>query len=45
VVAILAIKVLITVLKKYGFRVWGIYRIVVGLLLLVLFLTGIVKTA
>jgi undecaprenyl-diphosphatase len=45
VVAILAIKFLITVLKKYGFRVWGIYRIVVGLLLLVLFLTGIVKTA
>ncbi|TAD84099.1 MAG: undecaprenyl-diphosphate phosphatase [Bacteroidetes bacterium] len=44
-VAIVAIKFLITLLKKYGFRVWGIYRIAVGVLLLVLFLSGVVKTA
>lgn len=34
VVAALAIKFFITFLKKYGFRVWGIYRIVVGIILL-----------
>jgi undecaprenyl-diphosphatase len=36
VVALLAIKFFIGFLKKYGFRVWGIYRIVVGILLLLL---------
>jgi undecaprenyl-diphosphatase len=39
-VALLAIKFFIGFLKKYGFRVWGIYRIVVGILLLVLIKTG-----
>lgn len=34
VVAMLAIKFFIGFLKRYGFRVWGIYRIIVGLLLL-----------
>lgn len=36
VVALLAIKFFISFLKRYGFRVWGIYRIIAGLLLLVL---------
>ncbi|WP_343688810.1 undecaprenyl-diphosphate phosphatase [Chitinophaga sp.] len=30
IVALLAIKFFIGVLKKYGFRVWGVYRILVG---------------
>ena len=36
VVALLAIKFFIGFLKKYGFRVWGIYRILVGVILLLL---------
>jgi undecaprenyl-diphosphatase len=43
VVALIAIKFFITLLKKYGFRVWGIYRIVVGILLLILIYTGFIK--
>jgi undecaprenyl-diphosphatase len=40
VVALLAIKFFIGFLKKYGFRVWGIYRIIVGTALLILIKTG-----
>ena len=40
VVAILAIKFFIDYLKKYGFRVFGIYRIIVGFILLILIFTG-----
>jgi undecaprenyl-diphosphatase len=40
VVALLAIKFFIGFLKKYGFRVWGIYRIIVGIALLILIKTG-----
>jgi undecaprenyl-diphosphatase len=40
VVALLAIKFFIGFLKKYGFRVWGIYRIIVGAALLILIKTG-----
>ena len=36
VVALLAIKFCIGFFKKYGFRVWGIYRILVGVILLLL---------
>ena len=43
VVAMLAIKFFIGFLKKHGFRVWGYYRIVVGLALLVLILTGYIS--
>ena len=39
----LAIKFFIGFLKKHGFRVWGYYRIVVGLALLVLILTGYIS--
>lgn len=35
VVAMIAIKFFINTLKKYGFRVWGYYRIVVGVAILV----------
>ncbi len=40
VVAILAIKFFISYLKKYGFRVFGIYRIIAGIVLLVMIMTG-----
>lgn len=40
VVAVLAIKFFITMLKKYGFRIWGVYRVIVGIVLLVMIYTG-----
>lgn len=40
VVAMLAIKFFINYLKVYGFRVFGIYRIIVGIILLALIFTG-----
>lgn len=40
IVALLAIKFFITMLKKYGFRVWGIYRVLVGIVLLIMLYTG-----
>ncbi|MEO6289601.1 MAG: undecaprenyl-diphosphate phosphatase [Ginsengibacter sp.] len=39
-VAVLAIKFFITMLKKHGFRVWGVYRVIVGIVLLVMIYTG-----
>lgn len=43
IVAMLAIKFFIGFVKKYGFRVWGIYRILLGILLLVLIYNGSIK--
>jgi undecaprenyl-diphosphatase len=43
VVALLAIKFFIDFLKKHGFRVWGIYRVAVGLILLILIFTGYIQ--
>jgi undecaprenyl-diphosphatase len=43
IVAMLAIKFFIGFLKKYGFRIWGIYRIIIGLILFVLIYTGYIK--
>ena len=40
VVAIIAIKFFITFLKRYGFKVWGYYRIILGIVLLVLIYKG-----
>jgi undecaprenyl-diphosphatase len=42
IVALLAIKFFISFLQKHGFKIWGYYRIVVGLLLLLLIQKGIV---
>jgi undecaprenyl-diphosphatase len=42
VVALIAIKFFIDFLKKYGFKVWGWYRIVMGILLLCLIYKGII---
>lgn len=41
VVALIAIRFFITYLKKYGFRVFGIYRIIAGVVLLGLYAAGI----
>jgi len=41
VVALIAIKTFITFLQKHGFKVFGWYRIVVGLVLIVLLLMGV----
>lgn len=43
VVAILAIRFFINFLKVYGFRVFGIYRVLAGVLLLILIATGVIK--
>lgn len=43
IVALLAIKFFIAFLKKHGFKVWGWYRIIVGLVLLVLIWQGVIK--
>ena len=37
IVAVLAIKLFIEVIKKYGFKPWGYYRIVAGIILLLYF--------
>jgi undecaprenyl-diphosphatase len=41
VVAIIVIRLFIGFLKKHGFRVWGYYRIVIGLVMLFLLWRGI----
>jgi undecaprenyl-diphosphatase len=40
-VALLAIKSFIAFLTKYGFRVFGYYRIVVGIAIIILFIAGV----
>jgi undecaprenyl-diphosphatase len=40
VVALLAMKWFVTFLTKYGFKAFGIYRIIVGSIIIVLLLTG-----
>ena len=40
VVALLAIRFFINYLKRYGFRLFGIYRVIVGILLLILIYMG-----
>lgn len=41
IVAMIAIKTFITYLQKHGFKVFGWYRIVVGLVLIILLLMGV----
>ena len=43
VVAILAIRFFITYLKIYGFKVFGWYRIIAGIILLILLMTGLIE--
>ncbi len=40
VVAMIAIKFFIEFLKKHGFRIWGIYRVILGIILLIMIYTG-----
>ncbi len=40
IVALIAIKFFITMLKKYGFRIWGVYRVLIGIVLLLMLYTG-----
>jgi len=42
VVALLAIRFFINYLKVYGFRIFGIYRIIAGIALLIMLLTGVI---
>ncbi len=43
IVAVLAIKFFIGFLKKHGFRIWGIYRIIMGIILLLLIWKGVIQ--
>jgi undecaprenyl-diphosphatase len=43
IVAILAIRFFISFLQKHGFRLFGWYRIIIGIILLALILTGYIK--
>ncbi len=40
-VALIAIKTLIGILNKYGFKWFGIYRIIIGIILIILFKMGV----
>lgn len=42
VVAIIAIKFFIDFLKKHGFKIWGYYRIILGVVLLALIWAGVI---
>jgi undecaprenyl-diphosphatase len=41
IVALVAIKFFIDFLKRYGFRIWGVYRIIIGLVMLLLIWKGV----
>jgi undecaprenyl-diphosphatase len=43
IVAMFAIRFFINFLKVYGFRVFGVYRIIAGIILLILILTGVIS--
>lgn len=43
IVAMLAIKFFINYLKVYGFKVFGVYRIIAGIILLILLATGVIE--
>ncbi|MEO6550902.1 MAG: undecaprenyl-diphosphate phosphatase [Ferruginibacter sp.] len=44
IVSVLAIKFFIDFLKKYGFRIWGVYRIIAGIIMLVLIWKGVIRS-
>ena len=43
IVALLAIRFFINFLKNNGLRIWGVYRVAVGIILLILILTGYIN--
>jgi len=44
IVALLSIKFFIGFLQKHGFKLFGYYRIIIGIVLLILFYTGVIKS-
>lgn len=44
IVALLSIKFFIGYLQKHGFKLFGYYRVIIGIVLLILFYTGVIKT-
>jgi undecaprenyl-diphosphatase len=44
IVALLSIRFFIGYLQKHGFKLFGYYRVIIGIVLLILFYTGIIKT-
>lgn len=44
IVALLSIKFFIGYLQKHGFKLFGYYRVILGIVLLILFYTGVIKT-
>jgi len=44
VVALLSIKFFIGFLQKHGFKLFGYYRIIIGVVLLILFYAGVIKS-
>jgi undecaprenyl-diphosphatase len=43
IVAMLAIRLFINYLKIYGFKIFGLYRILAGIILLILIFTGVIS--
>jgi undecaprenyl-diphosphatase len=43
IIAMLAIRFFIQYLQKYGFKVFGWYRIIAGIILLTLLMTGVIE--
>ena len=43
IVAIIAINFFIGFLKKHGFRIWGLYRIIIGIILLIMIYAGLIN--
>jgi undecaprenyl-diphosphatase len=43
IIAMLAIRFFIQYLQKYGFKVFGWYRIIAGIILLALLMTGVIE--
>lgn len=43
IVALFAVKFFIESIKKYGFRIWGFYRIVIGIALLLMIYSGYIR--
>ncbi len=43
IIAMVAIKFFISYLKKHGLKIWGVYRVAVGIILLILIFTGYIN--
>ena len=43
IIAYLVIKIFMDYIKKHDFKIFGYYRIVLGIITLILFFTGVIK--